>query len=135
MAELSSSVFLADPDSHEQIVLAAGSTPEPRLARLVTNPSAWVGGVLPDLGPVPDPDGNAEQEGAAPVGDGAAGTGPLAEPGPAPVTEGGAEETAAAEEQAVESAAEEAPAAEEQPEAEAEAKPAARRGRKTATAE
>ncbi|MFI8085940.1 hypothetical protein ACIF6L_34760 [Kitasatospora sp. NPDC086009] len=60
MAELGSSVFVVDPDTHETVVLAAGSQPEPRLARLVTNASAWVGGRLPDLDPVDPGDGTPE---------------------------------------------------------------------------
>ncbi|WP_329492533.1 hypothetical protein OG618_37200 (plasmid) [Kitasatospora sp. NBC_01246] len=56
MSQLESSVFVVDPDTHTTVVLAAGSTPEPRLACLVTNPSAWVGGRVPDLAPLSSPE-------------------------------------------------------------------------------
>ncbi|MEW1565840.1 hypothetical protein AB0454_22975 [Streptomyces sp. NPDC093509] len=48
-AQLVSSVHLSDPDSHETVILDPGTCPEPRLAALVTNPSAWVDGKLPRL--------------------------------------------------------------------------------------
>ncbi|MGP3737917.1 hypothetical protein ACTWJ9_33580 (plasmid) [Streptomyces sp. GDS52] len=47
MATLRSTVYVKDPESHQTVVLEAGSSPEPRLAALVTNPSAWEGGKLP----------------------------------------------------------------------------------------
>jgi hypothetical protein len=40
-------VYVTDPDSHQTVVLEAGSEPEPRLAALVTNPAAWEDGKLP----------------------------------------------------------------------------------------
>jgi hypothetical protein len=39
--KLAATVYVTDPDSHESVVLEAGSTPEKRLADLVTNPAAW----------------------------------------------------------------------------------------------
>jgi hypothetical protein len=48
-AQLAHTVFLQDPDSHQTVVLEPGTCPEDRLARLVTNPSAWVDGKLPRL--------------------------------------------------------------------------------------
>ncbi|MFB7867351.1 hypothetical protein [Streptomyces sp. NPDC056069] len=49
MAQLKSTVFVKDPDTRQTIELAPGTTPEPRLAALVTNPAAWVDGKLPRL--------------------------------------------------------------------------------------
>ncbi|MER7707234.1 hypothetical protein ABTX81_30575 [Kitasatospora sp. NPDC097605] len=139
MAELISSVFLVDPDSHEQIVLAAGSTPEPRLACLVTNPSAWAGGVVPDFDLEPGPDtaakGGEPPEEPAGAGEG---NGPGAEAGPEAegAEQGELVETEVQPEAAEVEAAPEAAETEEQPaEAAPEEKPAARRGRKSATAE
>ncbi|MFE7547093.1 hypothetical protein [Streptomyces gardneri] len=48
-AQLKSTVFVKDPDTHQTVELAPGTCPEPRLAALVTNPSAWVDGKLPRL--------------------------------------------------------------------------------------
>jgi hypothetical protein len=47
-AKLAAAVYVTDPESHQTVVLEAGSEPEPRLAALVTNPAAWEGGQLPD---------------------------------------------------------------------------------------
>lgn len=47
MATLRSTVYVVDPESHQTVALEAGSSPEPRLAALVTNPSAWEDGKLP----------------------------------------------------------------------------------------
>lgn len=49
MATLASTVYVQDPDTHQTVTLAPGTNPEPRLAALVTNPSAWVDGKLPRL--------------------------------------------------------------------------------------
>jgi hypothetical protein len=46
-AKLVATVYVTDPDSHQTVVLEAGSEPEPRLAALVTNPAAWEDGKLP----------------------------------------------------------------------------------------
>jgi hypothetical protein len=46
-AQLAATVYVKDPDSHQTVELAAGSSPEPRLAALVTNPAAWVDGKRP----------------------------------------------------------------------------------------
>jgi len=46
-AKLAATVYVRDPETHQVVALEAGSEPEPRLAALVTNPSAWEGGKLP----------------------------------------------------------------------------------------
>jgi len=38
---LAATVYVTDPESHQTVVLEAGTTPEKRLADLVTNPAAW----------------------------------------------------------------------------------------------
>jgi hypothetical protein len=48
-AQLRGTVFVTDPDTRQTVELAPGTSPEPRLAALVTNPSAWVDGKLPRL--------------------------------------------------------------------------------------
>jgi len=48
-AQLAATVYVKDPDTHQTVELAPGTSPEPRLARLVTNPKAWVDGKLPRL--------------------------------------------------------------------------------------
>ncbi|MEU9703115.1 hypothetical protein [Streptomyces sp. NPDC047981] len=48
-AQLKTTVFVADPDTHQTVELDPGALPEPRLAALVTNPAAWVDGKLPRL--------------------------------------------------------------------------------------
>jgi hypothetical protein len=66
MAALASTVYVRDPDSNQTVVLHPGTTPEPRLAALVTNPAAWVDGKLPRL-----PKAKTEPDGSAgPTGDG-----------------------------------------------------------------
>lgn len=42
MAKLASTVYVQDPDTHQTVTLDEGTSPEPRLAALVTNPAAWV---------------------------------------------------------------------------------------------
>ncbi|MEW2402135.1 hypothetical protein [Streptomyces sp. NPDC046862] len=67
-AQLNSTVYVQDPDTRQTIELAEGTSPEPRLAALVTNPAAWVDGKLPRL-----PKAKTEQtgqEGEGPTGDG-----------------------------------------------------------------
>jgi hypothetical protein len=54
MAQLLTSVFVTDPETHHTVELAPGTCPEPKLAALVTNPAAWVDGELPDLEEAPD---------------------------------------------------------------------------------
>jgi len=49
MAQLNSTVYVQDPDTRQTVELAEGTTPEARLAALVTNPAAWVDGKLPRL--------------------------------------------------------------------------------------
>lgn len=66
MAQLASTVYVQDPDSHQTVTLDPGTSPEPRLAALVTNPAAWVDGKLPRL-----PKKTAgSKEGGDPTGDG-----------------------------------------------------------------
>jgi len=88
-AQLAATVYVRDPDTHQTVELAPGTSPEPRLARLVTNPKAWVGGKLPRLKAEPQPDGPKD-----PTGDG-----PDAASGDASATNAGnqpdSEETAA----------------------------------------
>ncbi|MFI6653175.1 hypothetical protein ACIBI8_37000 [Streptomyces sp. NPDC050529] len=47
MAKLARSVFVRDPDKHQDILLRAGETPAPHYAVLVKNPACWEGGKLP----------------------------------------------------------------------------------------
>lgn len=63
-AQLNSTVYVQDPKTRQTVVLEEGTSPEPRLAALVTNPSAWVDGKLPP----------AAEEAA--VGEGDQGNGP-----------------------------------------------------------
>lgn len=46
-ARLAATVLVKDPETHQTVELPKGSTPEPRLAALVTNPAAWEGGKVP----------------------------------------------------------------------------------------
>jgi hypothetical protein len=48
-AQLRATVYVTDPETHQTVELAPGTSPEPRLAALVTNPAAWVDGKLPRL--------------------------------------------------------------------------------------
>lgn len=64
-AQLAATVYVADPDTHQTVELAEGSSPEPRLAALVTNKVAWVDGKLPRL-PKPQTQDGPED----PTGDG-----------------------------------------------------------------
>ncbi|MFG2359386.1 hypothetical protein [Streptomyces sp. NPDC048521] len=41
--KLAASVYVTDPDTHETVLLEAGTSPDKRLADLVTNPVAWEG--------------------------------------------------------------------------------------------
>jgi hypothetical protein len=59
-AQLSSTVYVPDPDSHQTVELAAGTSPEARLAALVTNPAAWVDGKLPRLPKAKQEDGTGD---------------------------------------------------------------------------
>lgn len=47
MAQLASTVYVIDPDTRQTVRLEPGTSPEARLAALVTNPAAWVDGRLP----------------------------------------------------------------------------------------
>lgn len=46
-ARLAATVFVKQPGTNQTVRLDKGSEPEPELAALVTNPSAWEGGELP----------------------------------------------------------------------------------------
>jgi hypothetical protein len=48
-AQLAATVYVTDPETHQTVELAPGTSPEPRLAALVTNPAAWVDRKLPRL--------------------------------------------------------------------------------------
>lgn len=48
-AQLRSTVYVTDPDTHQTVRLEPGTLPEPRLAALVTSKAAWVDGKLPRL--------------------------------------------------------------------------------------
>ncbi|CAL9667058.1 hypothetical protein SUDANB145_07213 (plasmid) [Streptomyces sp. enrichment culture] len=64
-ARLNSTVYVQDPDTHQTVELAAGTSPEARLAALVTNPAAWVDGKLPRL-----PKTQTGSQSDSPTGDG-----------------------------------------------------------------
>lgn len=73
-AQLAATVYVTDPDSHQTVELAAGSSPEARLAALVPNPAAWVDRKLPHLSKAKEetPDGSGGPTGGP---DGASGDG------------------------------------------------------------
>ena len=62
-AQLKGTVYVTDPETHQTVALAPGTSPEPHLAALVTNPAAWVDGKLPRLP-------KAKADGDGPTGDG-----------------------------------------------------------------
>nr|WSZ21146.1 hypothetical protein OH837_49350 [Streptomyces canus] len=65
-AQLNSTVYVPDPDTRQTVELAAGTSPETRLAALVTNPAAWVDGKLPRLPKAKQEDGpDGGQDGAS----------------------------------------------------------------------
>ncbi|MER5277805.1 hypothetical protein ABT025_18880 [Streptomyces sp. NPDC002809] len=69
MAKLARSVFVRDPDKHQDILLRAGETPAPQYAVLVKNPACWEGGKLPaavkkHLAGNSEDDGKGNDEGA-----------------------------------------------------------------------
>ncbi|MFJ5886887.1 hypothetical protein [Streptomyces californicus] len=64
-AQLSRPVYVNDPDTHQTVLLHPGTSPEPRLAALVTNPAAWVDGKLPRL-PKTKTEGDGSPSGNAP---------------------------------------------------------------------
>ena len=66
-ARLQAAVFVTDPETHQTVELAPGTSPEPRLAALVTNPSAWVDGKMPRL---PKTQTQGEDGAGDPTGDG-----------------------------------------------------------------
>jgi hypothetical protein len=79
-AQLRSTVYVTDPETHQTVRLEPGTLPEPRLAALVTNPAAWVDGKLPrlpkkqDAGQGPTGGGQDDASGAASASTGADGT-------------------------------------------------------------
>ena len=68
-AQLAATVYVKDPDSHQTVELAPGTSPEPRLAALVTNPAAWIDGKLPRL-PKQQVQETLDGPGGDPTGDG-----------------------------------------------------------------
>ncbi|MEU1327245.1 hypothetical protein [Streptomyces microflavus] len=66
-AQLTGTVHVTDPDTHQMVELAPGTCPEPRLAVLVTNPAAWVDGKLPRL-PKTKTEGDSGPSGSDPDG-------------------------------------------------------------------
>ncbi|MFD6347226.1 hypothetical protein ACFWF9_21210 [Streptomyces roseolus] len=65
MGRLASTVHVYDPERRERVILLPGDEPSPEVARRITTPAAWEGGVLPDekpvepeaeAGPGPEPD-------------------------------------------------------------------------------
>ncbi|MCF0086582.1 MULTISPECIES: hypothetical protein [unclassified Streptomyces] len=64
-AQLATTVYVTDPDSHQTVELAPGTSPEPRLAALVTNPAAWVDRKPPRL-----PKTGKDSQEELPTGDG-----------------------------------------------------------------
>ena len=64
-ARLAATVYVQDPDNRQTVTLHPGTSPEPRLAALVTNPAAWVDGKMPRQ-PKTQTDGQSE----LPTGDG-----------------------------------------------------------------
>lgn len=78
-ARLAATVYVRDPDSHQTVELAAGSSPEPRLAALVKAKGAWVDGKLPRLPKTQTegaPDAAADPTGDGPDGASGAASGP-----------------------------------------------------------
>ncbi|MFF1916235.1 hypothetical protein ACFVYE_32530 [Streptomyces sp. NPDC058239] len=67
VAQLKGTVYVTDPDTHQTAELAPGTSPEPRLAALVTNPAAWVDGKLPRL-PKAKTEGDSGPSGSDPSG-------------------------------------------------------------------
>lgn len=76
MAQLARAVHLTDPKTKRSIVLQPGEEPAPHLAALITMPSAWEGGKVPDpvepdvqqpAGSQPDQLPEPETEQAAPA--------------------------------------------------------------------
>ncbi|MFE9491394.1 hypothetical protein ACFYNF_33990 [Streptomyces sp. NPDC006641] len=62
-AKLAAAVYVTDPDTNETVILEAGTSPEARLAALVTNPAAWEDGNLPTTTPAePAPTGDDEAD-------------------------------------------------------------------------
>jgi hypothetical protein len=80
MAQLASTVYVTDPETHQTVRLEPGTCPEPRLAALVTSKAAWVDGKLPRLpkkqeqGQGPTGDGQHDASGADSASTGADGT-------------------------------------------------------------
>jgi len=85
-AQLRSTVYVMDPETHQTVTLHPGTCPEQRLAALVTNPAAWVDGKLPRL-PKKQTDGS----------EGPTGDGPDAASGGASDTSGDADQSSSPE--------------------------------------
>ena len=72
-AQLNSTVYVQDPDTRQTVELAAGTSPEPRLAALVTNQAAWVDGKLPRLPKTAEKKDEGDQDPTGEGQDGASG--------------------------------------------------------------
>lgn len=66
-AQLAATVYVTDPDTHQQVRLEPGTCPEPRLAALVTAKNAWIDGKLPRLPKTAEKKAEGDQD---PTGDG-----------------------------------------------------------------
>lgn len=64
MAQLAATVYVRDPESHQTVELAQGTSPEARLAALVPNPGAWVDGKLPRAATAAQDDSGTGQDDA-----------------------------------------------------------------------
>lgn len=61
-ARLAATVYVTDPDTHQTVRLDEGSEPEARLAALVTNPAAWVGGKPDTTAAESEPEGDDDAD-------------------------------------------------------------------------
>ncbi|MFB7222463.1 hypothetical protein [Streptomyces sp. NPDC056227] len=62
MAKLAATVYVTDPDTNQTVILEAGTSPEARLAALVTNPAAWDGKVSDTAPAEPEPEGDDDAD-------------------------------------------------------------------------
>ncbi|RSN55622.1 hypothetical protein DMH12_15510 [Streptomyces sp. WAC 04229] len=66
-ARLAATVYVTDPETHQTVELAPGTSPDARLAALVTNPAAWVDRKVPRLPKKQDDQQTGDRD---PTGDG-----------------------------------------------------------------
>ena len=70
MAKLVRAVHVTDPNSGRRLVLQPGEEPAAHLAALITTPSAWEDGRVPDTGTTPaGDDGGKAKDADAATGD------------------------------------------------------------------